>query len=110
MLTDSSTDTPIADEPVTFTLNGSETCTGTTDDTGTASCVITPGEPAQSYTLTASFSGDSTQSTPIGSDSTSTTFDVNPDTSSLTYSGPTSAVNGQTDHAQRHAHHGHPDP
>ena len=95
VLTDSATNTPIANEPVTFTLNGNETCTGTTDSTGTATCVITPAEPSQSYTLTASFSGDSTQSTPIGSDSTSTSFQVNPDTSSLTYTGPTTAVNGQ---------------
>ena len=95
VLTDSTTNTPIADEPVTFTLNGSETCTGVTDSTGTATCVITPGEPSQSYTLTASFSGDSTQSPPIGSDSASSTFTVNPDTSSIVYNGPTSAVNGQ---------------
>jgi hypothetical protein len=95
VLTDSSTDTPISGEPVTFTLNGSETCTATTDSTGTATCVITPGEPSQSYTLSASFPGDSTQSTPIGSDSTSATFAVSPDTSSLTYTGPTTAVNGQ---------------
>ncbi len=69
VLTDSATNTPIPDEQVTFTLNGTETCTATTDSTGTATCVITPGEPSSSYTLTASFSGDSSQSTPIGSDS-----------------------------------------
>jgi hypothetical protein len=95
VLTDSSTDTPISDEPVTFTLNGSETCTGTTDDTGTATCVITPTEPSQSYTLSATFPGDSSTSTPIGSDSTSSTFEVSPDTSSVTFTGPTTAVNGQ---------------
>ena len=67
----------------------------TTDDTGTATCVITPGEPSSSYTLTASFGGDTSTSTPIGSDSTSSTFTVNPDTSSVTYTGPTTAVNGQ---------------
>ena len=66
VLTDSATNTPIPDEQVTFTLNGTETCTATTDSTGTATCVITPGEPSSSYTLTASFSGDSSQSTPIG--------------------------------------------
>ena len=59
VLTDSSTNTPITGEQVTFTLNGIETCTATTDSSGTATCVITPGEPSQSYTLTASFSGDS---------------------------------------------------
>jgi hypothetical protein len=96
VLTNPNTGTPISGEPVTFTLNGSETCTATTDDTGTATCVITPGEPSSSYTLTASFSGDSSQSTPVGSTSTSSTFVVNPDTSSVTYTGPPSAVNGTT--------------
>jgi hypothetical protein len=94
VLTDSATDTPISGEQVTFTLNGTENCTATTDSNGIATCVITPGEPSSSYTLTASFSGDSSQSTPIGSDSTSSAFTVNPDTSSLTYTGPTTAVNG----------------
>ena len=41
------TTAPIPDEPVTFTLNGLETCTATTDSTGTATCVITPGEPSR---------------------------------------------------------------
>ncbi len=95
VLTDSATGTSVADEPVTFTLNGTESCTGTTDSTGTADCVITPSEPSQSYTLSASFSGDSTQSMPIGADSSSTTFTVTPDGSTVTYTGPTTAVNGQ---------------
>ena len=94
-LTNTSTGAPVANEPVTFTLNGSESCTGTTNSSGFASCTITPSEPSNSYTLTASFSGDTTTSTPIGSDSSSSTFTVNPDTSGLTYTGPTSAVNGQ---------------
>ena len=88
-------DQPITNEQVTFTLNGSETCTGTTDNTGLATCVITPGEPSSSYTLTASFAGDTSVSTPIGSDSTSSSFTVNPDNSSVTYTGPTTSVNGQ---------------
>ena len=95
VLTNQTTDTPIVGEPVTFTLNGSETCTADTDTTGTATCDITAGEPSSSYTLTASFPGDTTTSTPIGSDSSTTTFTVNPDTSSLTYTGSTTAVNGQ---------------
>ena len=80
---------------MTFTLNGSETCTADTDATGTATCDITAGEPSSSYTLTASFPGDTTTSTPIGSNSSTSTFTVNPDTSALTYTGPTTAVNGQ---------------
>ena len=38
VLTNPSTGMPIVDEPVTFTLNGSETCTANTDATGTATC------------------------------------------------------------------------
>jgi hypothetical protein len=95
VLTNPNTGTPIVNEPVTFTLNGSETCTAETDSTGTATCDITAGEPSSSYTLAASFPGDTTTSTPIGSDSATTTFTVSPDTSGLTYTGSTSAVNGQ---------------
>ena len=95
VLTNPSSGTPIVDEPVTFTLNGSETCTANTDSTGTATCDITASEPSSSYTLTASFPGDTTTSTPIGSNSSTSTFTVNPDTSALTYTGATTAVNGQ---------------
>jgi hypothetical protein len=98
VLTNPSTGTPISGEPVTFTLNGNtaESCTVLTDNTGTASCVITPTEPAQSYTLTASFAGDSSTSTPVGSTSSAGTFTVTPDTTTLVYTGPTTAENGQT--------------
>jgi len=95
VLTNPSTGAPIVNEPITFTLNGSETCTANTDSTGTATCDITAGEPSSSYTLAASFPGDTTTSTPIGSDSSTASFTVNPDTSGLTYTGSTSAVNGQ---------------
>jgi sugar lactone lactonase YvrE len=97
ILTNPDTQAPLVNEPVTFTLNGdsSESCTATTDSTGTATCDITASQPSSTYTLTASFPGDSTTSVPIGSDSTSSTFTVNPDTSALSYTGPTSGVNGQ---------------
>ena len=94
MLTDSNTHAPIVDEPVTFTLNGSETCTANTDATGTATCDITATEPSSSYTLTAAFSGDTSSSTPEGSDTASNTFTVNADASTVTFTGPTTAVNG----------------
>ena len=64
-LTDSNPNQPIAGEPVTFTLNGTETCTGTTDATGTASCAVTPGESAATYTVTGTFAGDTTQPVPL---------------------------------------------
>ncbi len=94
VLTDSTTNTPIPGETVTFSLNGVESCSATTDTSGTATCVIQPAEPSNSYTLTASFSGDNSQSTPIGSNSTTSTFTVNPDTSALSYTGAATAVNG----------------
>src|SRR4029077_19883361 len=83
VLTDSSTDSPIAGEQVTFTLNGNsdESCTATTDSSGNATADTHANEPASTYTLTASFPGDSSQSTPIGSNSSSSTFTVPPDSS-----------------------------
>ncbi len=95
-LTNSTSNTPIAGEPVTFTLNGNpnESCTATTDVNGVATCPITATEPSSTYTLTASFAGDTTTSTPLGSNTSTGSFTENPDTSSLTYTGPTSAVNG----------------
>ncbi len=97
VLTNPSTSEPIVNEPVTFTLNGnsSESCTADTDSTGTATCDLTANEPSSTYTLNASFPGDTTTSEPIGSVSSSSTFTVNPDTSSLSYTGPTTGVNGQ---------------
>ena len=96
-LTNSTTNAPIAGEPVTFTLNGNatESCTATTDVNGVATCSITATEPSSTYTLSASFAGDSSTTTPLGSNSSTGAFTVTPDTSSLTYTGPTSAVNGQ---------------
>jgi hypothetical protein len=95
VLTNSTTSAPISDEPVTLTLNGSETCTGTTDDTGTASCSITPGEPEGTYPLTGAFAGDTTQSPPLVASSGSANFVESPDPTFLTYTGAISAVNGQ---------------
>jgi hypothetical protein len=91
VLTNSNTKAAVTSESVTFTLNGSETCTGTTDATGTASCSLTPGEAAGTYTLNASFAGDGTIQASTGSN----TFTVTHEQTSLSYTGATSAVNGQ---------------
>ncbi|HET7034476.1 MAG TPA: Ig-like domain repeat protein [Thermomicrobiaceae bacterium] len=65
---------PVANEPVTITLNGSESCQANTDTNGVAACSITPGElPGGSYQITASFAGDATH---LGSDATPVAFDV----------------------------------
>ncbi len=88
---------PVANESVTFTLNGNpnEACTATTNAQGVATCPITASEPSSTYTLSASFAGDTMASTPLGSDSASSTFTENADASSVTVSGPPSVVNGQ---------------
>ena len=55
------TGAPIPGEQVTLKLNGTQTCTATTNASGVATCSITPNEPAGTYTLTASFGGDTTK-------------------------------------------------
>jgi hypothetical protein len=81
---------PLPGRTVTFTLNGAETCSGTTNASGVASCSLTPHEPAGSYTLTASFAGDATD---LGATATAT-FVVTLEETTLTYTGPTRAANG----------------
>jgi hypothetical protein len=82
---------PVAGKTVTLTLNDSESCKGITDATGTASCVLTPGEAAGKYSLDGIFAGDSTD---LGS-SGSATFMVTLEETDLSLTSPTSAINGQ---------------
>jgi hypothetical protein len=91
VLTNSDTSAAVSGKTVTFTLNGTEPCSGTTDATGTASCAITPGEPAATYSLAASFAGDSGFQSSNGS----ANFVVTLEETALSYTGATSAVNGQ---------------
>ena len=95
VLTDSVTNAPISGEPVTLKLNGTEACTATTDATGTASCSITPGEAAATYTLTGSFAGDSTLPLQLTAASGSANFVVTLEETVLSYTGPVTAQNGQ---------------
>jgi hypothetical protein len=95
-LTHTLTGAPIAGEPLTLTLNSNETCTtGLTDATGTASCSITPGEFAATYPLTGSFFGDNNQPLRLMPSSGSSNFVVTLEETTLTYTGPTIAQNGQ---------------
>ena len=52
---------------------------------------LTPGEPAGLYTLTASFAGNAVD---LGS-TVSVNFGVNHEQTTLTYTGPITAANGQ---------------
>lgn len=81
---------PIPGQTVTFTLNGTETCSGTTNASGVASCSLTPGEPAGTYTLAATYAGNASD---LGS-VTSAPFVVNHEETTVTYTGPTKAANG----------------
>ena len=44
-----------------MTLNGTQSCSGTTSSGGVVSCAITPNEMSGSYTLSGSFAGDSSK-------------------------------------------------
>jgi hypothetical protein len=74
---------PVANEPVTFVLNGAETCVSTTDSTGHASCAVTPKEATGPYTVAVSFAGDTTHKP----SSTSASFTVTAEETTLTYTG-----------------------
>lgn len=86
--------TPIAGKQVTFTLNdgAGDTCTSTTDAGGNASCSITPSGPAGSYSITATFAGDTDY---VASTSGPVSFTVNREETTTAYTGPTVIANGQ---------------
>jgi len=89
VLIDTSTSTPLAAEPVVFTM-GAETCIGTTDPSGLASCQITPSEAAGTYALNATFAGDANHAGSAGSNS----YLVTHEETTLTYTGPINFANG----------------
>ncbi|HVC86975.1 MAG TPA: hypothetical protein VNC40_06050 [Gaiellaceae bacterium] len=76
--------TAIAGRTLTLSL-GSQSCSATTDATGSASCGVTAAGPSGSQTASASFAGDGYYA--AGSDSTTVTVSA---ASKLTYTGPTS--------------------
>ncbi len=84
----------VAGRTVHFTM-ASESCDGTTNAAGRASCTITPQQPAGAYTVAASFAGDA-GSQPS---STSRAFTVTREQTSLVYTGGTVILNGGTLHA-----------
>ena len=92
-LVDSLTGLPIANKFVTFTLNSSETCIGTTNTSGIASCQITPNEAAGSYLITATFAAD----TKYAASYTSATFTVTKEQNTTVYTGASGPIlNGST--------------
>ena len=95
-LTDTSNSTlplPVANKTITFSLS-TQSCSGTTDATGTASCSLTPIATAGGYALTSTFSGDANYE----ASSTSTQFTVTTEETTLTYNGDTTIADGGTAH------------
>ena len=85
---------PLAGKTITFILGagtGTETCSAPTDGSGIAQCSLTPNEAAGSYTLTASFAGDTNF---LGS-SDPVAFTITKEETALHYTGPTLIPNGQ---------------
>ena len=82
----------LAGKTLEFSLAGTEACTGVTDVAGYASCTVTPGEAAGSYTITAAFT-DATD--PVyATSSTSVSFSVSQEETTLAYTGPTLILAG----------------
>jgi len=84
-------------EVVTFELNNNstQTCQATTNASGVASCLITPNEPAGSYSVSASFPGDSGSMPQLLPNASSSTISVTQAPTTLSYTGTTSVTNGQ---------------
>ncbi|GLZ30063.1 hypothetical protein Lesp02_22530 [Lentzea sp. NBRC 105346] len=81
-LTATTTGAPVRG-PLTFRLNGTETCTAQTDANGVASCSITPQENAGTYPLVISYPGDVVHHP----SSTQISFEVTRKPTTLTYTG-----------------------
>jgi len=89
-LTDVSSGAGIAGALVTFALNQTESCAATTDASGTATCNVTPGEPAGGYGVTASFAGDADYLP----STTPASFAVTLEETTVEYTGPPNLANG----------------
>lgn len=89
ILVDTSTSMPLASKTIVFMM-GAESCSGTTDATGLASCPITPSEAAGTFALKATFAGDVNHVASTGSNN----FVVTLEETTLSYTGPINFPNG----------------
>jgi hypothetical protein len=81
---------PVSGEGISFSLNGTDSCSGMTDANGEVLCLLNPTEAAGSYPITASFAGDLTHD----SSGASKPFTVTKEETTTTYTGPTVIANG----------------
>jgi kumamolisin len=78
---------PISGRTLTFTL-GAESCSGTTNGSGVATCSVTPLDVPGAYNVHTSFGGDLPLYEPSSSN---TPFTLNKEESALSYTGPTTS-------------------
>jgi len=95
-LVNSYTNAPVPNEPVTLTVNGTQTCTATTNASGVASCTVTPNEPGGTYVLSGSFGGDTTSVPTLLPSTGKSTFTENKAPTTVTYTGSTSITSGNS--------------
>jgi kumamolisin len=86
-LTENSDNAGVQGESLAFTL-GAESCSGTTDASGNASCTVTPLDNPGSYTVAVNFAGDEPT---YEASSTSPSFILNQEESQVTYTGATTS-------------------
>jgi len=92
-LVDPSTEnSPVGGASLAFKLGSSpsDSCTASTDASGTASCTIAPTQPAGPYGIVVSFAGDSTYQPA----SDTRTFAITRAKTTLSYNGPSHVANG----------------
>jgi hypothetical protein len=94
-LIDTYTNQPVPNEPLILTVNGTQSCTATTNAQGVATCDITPTEPKGTYPLTGAFSGDNSSQPQLLPSNGASTFTVTPAPTTVIYTGPTILTNGQ---------------
>jgi Bacterial Ig-like domain (group 3)/Peptidase M66 len=84
---------PVAGRTITFRIGSSstDTCSATTDASGTASCAVTPTQASGSYPVTASFAGDTIYKPASDSDQT---FEITTEETTITYTGQTAILQG----------------
>lgn len=91
-LTDPGADVPsVVGKTVSFSL-GSDTCSGTTNASGSASCTLNVTQTPGTHTLTVSFGGD----TMYRAASTNASFTVTREETTLTFTGPTVVLAGSS--------------
>lgn len=83
--------TPVPGATIDFAM-GTQTCSGVTDATGSASCSFVINQVMGTYPLTADYAGDATH---LPSSFTGT-YTVNKEDTTTTYTGPTLLANGST--------------